>query len=208
MQTMDIDDPAATDVVTGHDGRPVRIIRDKCVVRVPVMLRDADTVRGQIAATRAAIHDGAHSQYGLNRPGYRYNDSVDRSEAARAHQAMVLDAQERWRAGPGGGLQDASALGTEYSGKPGDRCTVRAGAARGWMEGSPGHLAYVDVEGEEVLMCVPDAPSDRRTDSTPILDWHTTDLAKLVRDAEAIKQQAYEAACAESERAWMRLGSQ
>jgi len=95
-------------------------------------------------------------------------------------------------------------LGTQYSGKPGDACTVRAGASRGWIEGGPGHLAYVNVEGQDVLICVPNARSDRRTDSSPILDWRTMDIEKLVRDAEAAKQEAYEAACAESERAWMR----
>jgi hypothetical protein len=173
-----------------------------------VRMHARDSVQAAIAATEQRIHDGTDNPFALNRPGYRYNDSVDRSESAQAYQTRVLDGQEQWRVGPGSDQLEASALGTEYSGKPGGPCTVRAGAARGWIEGSPGHLAYVSVEGEEVLMCVPDAPSDRRTDSTPILDWRTTDLGKLVRDAGAIKQQAYEAACAERERAWMQLGSQ
>ena len=206
---LDISDPAAFVWKTGIDGRPVRVLADGVnAVRVRTMLRDANTVGGQIARDRQRVVDGGGGTAGLHRPGPRFASDAGLLDAARkAYEQRVADGEERWRAGPGGGLQDASVLGTAYSGKPGDSCTVRAGAARGWIEGSPGHLVYLNIEGEQVLICVPNRPSVRPSDSAPSLDWRTTDLAKLVRDAAAIKQQAYEAACADSERAWMRLGS-
>ena len=177
------------------------------------MLRDADAnrraVQAAIKADRQHVVDGSGGTADLHRPGSRFAaDAGLYDAAAKAYSEMVTRSENAWRAGPGGGLQDASALGTEYNGKPGDACTIRAGAVRGWIEGSPGHLAYLNIEGEQVLMCVPNAPSDRRSDSTPVLDWRRMDLAKLLRDAGAVKQQAYEAARAETERAWMRLGSQ
>jgi hypothetical protein len=87
------------------------LLKDGRTYRVRMHARDS--VQGAIAASRQRIHDGTDNPFGLNRPGYRYNDSIDRSEASQAYQTRVLDGQERWRAGPGGGLQDASALGTE-----------------------------------------------------------------------------------------------
>ena len=178
-----------------------------------MMLRDADAnrraVQAAIKADRQHVVDGSGGTADLNRPGSRFAaDAGLYDAAAKAYSEMVTRSENAWRDGPGGGQQDASSLGTEYGGKPGDPCTVRSGAGRGWIEGGPGHLACVNVEGEDVLICVPNGPSDRRTDGVPALDWRTADLAKLVRDAETVRLQAYEAACAESERAWMRLGSQ
>ena len=178
-----------------------------------MMLRDADAnrraVQAAIKADRQHVVDGSGGTADLHRPGSRFAaDAGLYDAAAKAYSEMVTRSENAWRDGPGGGQQDASSLGTEYGGKPGDPCTVRSGAGRGWIEGGPGHLACVNVEGEDVLICVPNGPSDRRSDSTPVLDWRRMDLAKLLRDAGAVKQQAYEAARAESERAWMRLGSQ
>ena len=183
--------------------------------RIPMMLRDAAMrdadrreVQRQIKADRQRVVDGAGNDgLALHRPGSRFAaDAGLYDAAAKAYSEMVTRSENAWRDGPGGGQQDASSLGTEYGGKPGDPCTVRSGAGRGWIEGGPGHLACVNVEGEDVLICVPNAPSDRRSDNAPILDWRTTDLAKLVRDAAAIKQQAYDEMCQAAEQAWKNLG--
>jgi len=164
----------------GPDG----LLRDGHRLRVRMTARDGATVRGQVASRH--VHDGRHSEFGLNKPGPRYNDAIDTSKIARAYEAMVRDGEERWRAGPGS--QDASALGTEYAeGREGDPCTVRAGAAEGHLEGSPGHLGRVDGK----LVCVPDK---RRTDSMS------------ATDAERIKQAAYDEMCRAGEQAWKNLG--
>jgi len=98
MPVFDIDDPNATEVVIGHDGKPVRVVRDKCVVRVPMRMRDAASVSGQIAADRQRVVD----DFALHKPGVRRlsDESYDASRAA--YETMVRDRSEAWRAGPGG----------------------------------------------------------------------------------------------------------
>jgi hypothetical protein len=153
-----------------------------------VRMHARDSVQGAIAASHLCIHDGTDNPFALNRPGYRYNDSVDRSEAERAHQTMVLDAQERWRAGPGqqqDSLAPVGAHGPFELYRVGQPCT---------SNGRPGKLA-ASVDGQW-LIC-----ESTRTDSGPA--WRP-DLS--LRDAELFKQKAYDEMCREGEQAWKNLG--
>ena len=195
---LDIDDPSATEMVIGHDGRPVRVVPDKCVVRVPMRLRDSATVAGQIAATnRAAIHDRVHSAFGLHRPGYRLSDAVDTSAAAQAYDEMCRASSEAWKAGPGQQLDanpPANAYGPYEERLLGTVCTLNG--ADGRLEAS--------ADGKW-LIC---RPLDQRSDSaSAVLDWRSGGLAQLMAEAERIKQEAWEAAMRDSEQAWQRLGS-
>jgi hypothetical protein len=149
--------------------------------------RDSNTVAGQIAAAnRAAIHDGAHSEFSLNRPGYRVSDAVDHSAAEQAYDEMCQASADVWKRGSGG-HQDTLAHGTEYAeGREGDPCSVRAGAAEGYLEGSPGHLARID--GKLVV------PDKRRFD------------CMSAADAERTKKATYDEMCRAGEQAWKNLG--
>ena len=169
--------------------------------RIPMMLRDSVAMRdANRRAVQAAIKaerqrgvvDGSGSTAGLHRPGSRV--AADRGAydaVAEAYAQMIADKSEAWRAGPGGNQQDASAWGTEYAGaREGDACTVRAGAAEGYLEGGPGHIARVDGK----LLCLPDQRAQRRPDSMS------------AADAEAIKQMAYDERVRAGEQAWKNLG--
>ena len=166
--------------------------------RVPMMLRDsADANRREVQAAIKAdrqrdVVDAAGGTAGLHRPGPRFaSDASARDAAEQAYTQMVADSSDAWRRGPGG-HQDASALGTEYvGGQPGSPCTVRAGSAEGYLEGSPGHLARIGGE----LMCVPDQQTPRRADSVS------------ATDAEAIKEAAYRHRVADGQEAWKNSGS-
>jgi hypothetical protein len=155
-----------------------------------VRMHAKDSVQAAIMADRRShVTDATgDSGLGLHRPGARFATDASLYDAAmEAYAQATCAAEEAWRKGPG--WQDASALGTGYSGREGDPCTVRAGASEGYLEGSPGHLARVDGK----LVCVPDKPS-RRADSMSIAD------------AEAIKQRAWEDANREAAEAWKHLG--
>ena len=173
--------------------------------RVPMMLRDSDADRREVqrqikadAARREVQHqiadrervvDGAgDAGLALNRPGSRM--LADRSAydaVADAYDEMCRASSDAWKRGPGG-HQDALAHGTEYAeGREGDPCTVCAGAAEGYLEGSPGHLARVDGK----LVCVPDK---RRSD------------CMSPADAERIKKATYDEMCRAGEQAWKNLG--
>jgi hypothetical protein len=170
--------------ITDRAGRRTKILRDGGTMRVSFF--DAMRARGL-----SMVHDGTDNPFALNKPGPRFAaDASLYDEVARAYHEAGIAQADAWRRGPGGASQDASpALGTEPAGaREGDPCTVRAGAAEGYLEGAPGHLARVDGQ----LVCVPDAP--RRTDSMS------------AADAEAIKQRAYDEMCRAGEQAWKNLG--
>jgi len=108
MQTIDIDDPSATEWVIGHDGKRVRVVRDKCVVRVPMRMRDAASVAGQIAERQRGIVDLAGNDgVALHRPGVRLmSDESTYDAAAAAYEQMIADTSDAWKRGPGGHAQD------------------------------------------------------------------------------------------------------
>jgi hypothetical protein len=180
------------------------LLKDGHRLRVPMTARDSlSPVQRAIAEDRGAhaplraVDALGRDGLALCRPGSRHltagsattDDAelaLQRQLVADAYMQATFEAENAWKRGPGG-LQDASALGTEYSGREGDACTVRAGAAEGYLEGCPGHLARVDGK----LVCVPD---NRRTDSVN------------ASDAEAIKQRAYDEMCRAGEQAWKNLG--
>ena len=166
--------------------------------RVPMMLRDADRreVQRQIKADaarrelqRRIVDAAGNDGLALLKPGSRrLADASAYADAEAAYEQATRDCENAWRRGPGS--QDALAHGTEYSGHEGDPCTVRAGSAEGYLEGSPGHLARVDGK----LVCVPNEPAPRRSDSMS------------ASDAQATKDRAYDEMCRRSEDAWRHLG--
>jgi hypothetical protein len=158
----------------------------------------------------------------LCRPGSRHltagSATADSAVLAVQHQNVTsaylratFDAENAWRRGPGSEDANTNALGTEFdNGREGDACTVRAGAAMGYMEGSPGHL--VRVGGK--LLCMPDMPMQQTNMPTrraampmqqAIVPARRSDSVSTI-DAEAIKRKAWEDAGREAAEAWRNLG--
>ena len=71
------------ETITGVDGRPVRVIRDKKSVKVPLQMMDHETVRPQRASLRDALH----------RPGYRTASMLQQHTAQAATDATLVAAR-------------------------------------------------------------------------------------------------------------------
>jgi hypothetical protein len=192
-------DDDAFETVIGRDGRPVKILRDKTTTRIRMSMRDANTVAGQIAASKQHVHDGTDYPYALNRPGSRFSDGVNHDAAREAYEQATRDSEAAWRGGPGN-----SNYG--YTPAPG----LKVGEFLGAREGDvcmtddthePGQLVRGD-DGR--LTCRPTA----RRDSAPVLDWRGAgDLGRLIEDSERIKSEARAAADREASEAWRNLRS-
>jgi hypothetical protein len=102
------------ETVIGSDGHPVRILRDGGRVRVPLQMRDNDTVpdrplttdemhRSMLDHRRAAlVTDGTQDPWALSRPGFRYptNRSLydqQRQKVLDAYRDVEEENANAWR---------------------------------------------------------------------------------------------------------------
>jgi hypothetical protein len=145
------------------------ILRDGHVARVRMMTHDGGdnlTDLQRSILSDAAIKDafamrdasarsfGLRDGLSLSRPGFRYNtsDAAD-TNREKLYDGYQQDMGQRWRGADNVGQAVA--------------CTVRSGAGRYGMEGSPGIMRMIDGE----LRCVADDRSnDGRRDSQTTMD--------------------------------------
>jgi hypothetical protein len=140
------------------------LLKDKRSLRVPMMMRDSaddglSDLQRSVCDHYAPLHvvDAfGNSGLALQRPGARYlaagEGTVDHAtilaqerNRTEARDDYIRETSDAWRNPPV--IRDA---------QEGDVCTVRSGASRGWIEGSPGHLKMINGK----LECVPDELQD------------------------------------------------
>ena len=70
-----IDNDHNFETIIGHDGRRIRVLRDRAVYRVPMFMRDSTD-------TRQTISDSSNGRDPTagNRPGFRFATSATRDE--------------------------------------------------------------------------------------------------------------------------------
>jgi hypothetical protein len=133
------------------------LLRDGKTYRVPLILRDADTLS---PVQREVLADVAMRDAALHRPGPRFcTDAAANDAKAQAYAESVEELTTAWQRKP---VDSESGFGSgEFRGQqPGDVCTIN---------GQPGHLNHR-------LECVP----DRQHDSVPrMMDAAT---AQAIRD--------------------------
>jgi hypothetical protein len=84
------------------------LLKDGRSFRVRMTMRDANSVAGQIAASKRVISDGSGNPLSLHRPGNRVLSDASAYDAVRAaFEQATADSENAWRAGPGGVQQDA-----------------------------------------------------------------------------------------------------
>jgi hypothetical protein len=206
MDDAQVDDDDLFETNYDADGKPVRILRDKRSLRVPLMLRDGtpftirdadltplqlavrDHARQQDPERQRRIHDGSGNPYALNRPGYRISDQFDDAEAIRAYDQMKFEQANAWRRGlqfsPTRERNDAGppagAYGPLQPHRLGEDCTI---------DGAPGTLV-ASADGKWLL-----CQRSPRADSMP------------VTDTEAIKQQVFDEYVERLCNAWRHPGA-
>jgi hypothetical protein len=146
--------------------------------------------RGRLAGTSEteveeddAMHDAAPRRPGFSR------DALDRIE--QAYREVELRDAEAWR--------HLSSAGETHDGpKAGDQCTVREGAGRYGIEGSPGRLREIDGR----LVCVSTDHHDAMPEPTGNAQLDAAYLrAHAITDAT---ERAYEMRRLDDENAWRK----
>lgn len=100
------------ETLVGHDGKPLRVLKEGHTLRVNMMLRDSlSPVQRAIAIGKERIHDGRGNPLGLHRPGFRFAADASIYDAAQeAYRQATIDRENAWRKDPGG-PQDALKTG-------------------------------------------------------------------------------------------------
>jgi hypothetical protein len=156
------DDSDDFETVIGHDGEPVRVLRDQRKLRVS--LHDAQRLRGE-----PWLHDGRGTGFPVgHRPGFIVDANPAAQDAkARAYQDYEHDLVNAWKRG------DAAPAGAYPFRQDliGTSCTV---------DGRAGRL----VEQDGWLVCVPNKQprSFIGSDPEPASDSDVRDHASRMRD--------------------------
>jgi hypothetical protein len=114
------------------------------ITRITVPMRAMDAA----SVTKVRVVDSAAKHYG--QPGFATKDATasvrDATARNRIYDAYDAEAALEWSKSP-------TAQGLLFGARPGAVCTVKFGAGKYGVEGSPGHLRRIGNE----LICVSDA---------------------------------------------------
>jgi hypothetical protein len=184
------DDDDLFETIIGHDGKPVRVLRDGRRWRVPLTFLDG--VQRAIALNgRARVRAADNDLLSLHRPGARFlADDTVTDAAAIAYDEMKREQANAWRRGPQQQYDAGPPVGSYgpfEARRIGQPCTV---------DGQPGTLV-ASADGKW-LLCQRSSRSG--ADSVPRSEMS-------LADAEAIKQQAYDEMRAAQRDAWRHPGS-
>jgi len=92
MSTIDNDHNFET--IIGHDGRRIRVLRDRAVYRVPIFMRDADSLR-------VTDSSNGRDETAGNRAGFRIiKEASINNERQAAYDAYLDDLTNAWRSKP------------------------------------------------------------------------------------------------------------